>query len=110
MNLAETQRLLWDLLHGRERPLDAFVSSPDLPAAERVAIYTRMFVDRQVDALRETFPKVPAALGDGEAAEARAGRLAQEGALLGDGCGALDDPGRAAETLQGWLGEGWIAG
>src|SRR5882762_2325215 len=56
MNLAETQRLLWDLLHGRERPLDAFFGSPDLPAAERVAIYTRMFVDRQVDALRETFP------------------------------------------------------
>ncbi len=38
MNLAETQRLLCDLLHGRERPLDAFVGSPDLPAAERVAI------------------------------------------------------------------------
>ena len=222
MNLAETQRLLWDLLHGRERPLDAFVSSPDLPAAERVAIYTRMFLDRQVDALRETFPKVLAALGDEEfhrvavryvdahpsehpdigqlgrkfadflerrdlsdlarlewargevfeappseslsperfaalaqdaaafasyplrlipalrlleldhqiqppaskphatgfdvfhvdvdASEARAVRLAQQGALLGDVCGALDDPGRAAETLQGWLGEGWIAG
>jgi hypothetical protein len=234
MNLAETQRLLWDLLHGRERPLDAFVGSPDLPAAERVAIYTRMFVDRQVDALRETFPKVLAALGDEEfhrvaaryvdahpsehpdigqlgrkfaaflerrdltdlarlewargevfeaapaeslsaqrfatlaqdavafaryplrlipalrlleldhqidplwegsaraaepqptrivvwragfdvfhvevdAGEARAVRLAQQGALLGDVCGALDDPGRAAETLQSWLGEGWIA-
>jgi len=66
MNLAETQRLLWDLLHGRERPLDAFVGSADLPAAERVAIYARMFVDRQVDALRETFPKVLGALGDEE--------------------------------------------
>ena len=234
MNLAETQRLLWDLLHGRERPLDAFVGSPDLPAAERVAIYTRMFVDRQVDALRETFPKVLAALGDEEfhrvasryvdahpsehpdigqlgrkfaeflerrdlsdlarlewargevfeaapagslsperfatlaqdavafakyplrlipalrlleldhqidplwegsaraaepqptrivvwragfdvfhvevdAGEARAVRLALQGALLGDVCGALDDPGCAAETLQSWLGEGWIA-
>lgn len=234
MNLAETQRLLWDLLHGGERPLDAFVGSPDLPAAERVAIYTRMFVDRQVDALRETFPKVLAALGDEEfhrvaaryvdahpsehpdigqlgrkfaeflerrdlsdlarlewargevfeaapaeslsperfatlaqdalafaryplrlipavrlleldhqidplwegraraaepqptrivvwragfdvfhvevdAGEARAVRLALHGALLGDVCGALDDPGRAADTLQSWLGEGWIA-
>src|SRR5882762_8178474 len=66
MNLAETQRLLWDLLHGRKHPLDAFVGSPDLPAVERVAIYARMFVDRQVDALRETFPKVLAALGDEE--------------------------------------------
>jgi len=235
MNLAEAQRLLWERLHGRERALDGFVSAPDLPAAERVAIYTRMFVDRQLDALRETFPKVLPALGDEEfhrvaaryvdahpsehpdigqlgrkfadflerrdlsdlarlewargevfeappseslsperfaalaqdaaafasyplrlipalrlleldhqidplwqgsataaepqptrivvwragfdvfhvdvdASEARAVRLAQQGALLGDVCGALDDPGRAAETLQGWLGEGWIAG
>jgi len=65
MNLAQTQELFWDLLEGRERPLDAFVGSPALPASERVAIYARMFLDRQVDALRETFPKVVAALGDG---------------------------------------------
>ena len=64
MNLAETQELFWELLQGRERPLDAFVGSPDLPAEERVAIYARMFLHRQVDALREMFPKVVAALGD----------------------------------------------
>ena len=44
-----------------------------------------------------------------DAGEARAVRLALWGALLGDVCGALDDPGRTAETLQSWLGEGWIA-
>src|SRR5256714_10703176 len=64
MNLAETQELFWDLLQGRGRPLDAFVGSADLPAEERVAIYARMFLHRQVDALREMFPKVVAALGD----------------------------------------------
>jgi hypothetical protein len=64
MNLAQTQELFWELLQGRERPLDAFVGSPELPANERVAIYARMFLHRQVDALREMFPKVVAALGD----------------------------------------------
>ena len=64
MNLAETQRLFWNLLQGTEGPLDAFLGSPALPAEERVAIYARMFLHRQVDALREMFPKVVAALGD----------------------------------------------
>jgi hypothetical protein len=64
MNLAEAQELFWELLQGRERPLDAFVGSADLPAEERVAIYARMFLHRQIDALREMFPKVVAALGD----------------------------------------------
>ncbi|HYY52421.1 MAG TPA: DNA-binding domain-containing protein [Myxococcales bacterium] len=64
MNLAETQRLFWELLQGSEHPLDAFVGSPALPAEERIAIYARMFLHRQIDALREMFPKVVAALGD----------------------------------------------
>jgi len=64
MNLAETQQLFWDLLEERQRPLDAFRSSPSLSAGERVAIYARMFLHRQIDALRETFPKVVTALGD----------------------------------------------
>jgi len=41
--------------------------------------------------------------------EARAVQLAIEGAALGDVCGALGDPARAVETLQGWLGEGFLA-
>jgi hypothetical protein len=64
MNLAETQELFWELLQGHERPLDAFVGSAELPADERVAIYARMFLHRQIDALREMFPKVVVALGD----------------------------------------------
>jgi hypothetical protein len=233
MNLEQTQQLFWDLLEGRERTLDAFVGSPGLPASERVAIYAQMFLDRQIDALRETFPKILAALGDRpfyelaaqylrahpsrhpdlgqlgrelaaflprpdladlarlewaraevfeaapgrsltpdefaglaqdaaafarhrvqliaalrlldldhdveplwegqsasaraqpthvvvwrngfevfhvavEADEAEAMRLALAGAALGDVCGALEHPERAVETLQGWLGEGWI--
>jgi len=234
LNLAESQHLFWDLLQGTDRPLDAFVGSPALPAEERVAIYARMFLHRQVDALREMFPKVVAALGDepffevaaryvhahpsehpdlgqlgrrfatfidrpdlrdlarlewarGEVFEAlqkpslsadefarlaqdanafmnhrvqlipalrflelehdigplwdetakraepqptqwvvwrsrfdvfhvavgedeaRAVRLAIGGAAIGDICGALGDVARAAEALQGWLAEGWIA-
>lgn len=64
MNLTEAQRLFWELLQGNERPLGGFVGSPELPAPERVAIYARMFLHRQVDSLREMFPKVVAALGD----------------------------------------------
>jgi len=234
MNLAQTQRLFWDLLRGAQQPLEGFVGSPELPVAERIAIYARMFLDRQVEALHETFPKVAAALGEGafhdvaagyvlahpsehpdlgqlgrhfagfldradlsdlarlewtrgevfeaasadslsteelarlaqdaaafaghrlqlipalrllrlrhdvgplwegtakaaeerpatlvvwragfdvfhvevDADEAAAVQLAIQGAALGDVCGALGDPARAVETLQGWLGEGWIA-
>jgi hypothetical protein len=43
-----------------------------------------------------------------EVDEAEALRLALAGAALGDICGALEHPERAVETLQGWLGEGWI--
>jgi len=64
MSLAEIQRVFWQLLQGEEAPLDGFVGSADVPAAERVRIYQDMFLHRQVDALRETFPKVVAALGD----------------------------------------------
>jgi hypothetical protein len=64
VKLAEMQQLFWDLLQGLDRPLDAFVGTAELPAGERVAIYARMVLHRQVDALRGTFPKVVAALGD----------------------------------------------
>jgi hypothetical protein len=64
VKLAEMQQLFWDLLQGLDRPYDAFVGTTELPAGERVAIYVRMVLHRQVDALRETFPKVVAALGD----------------------------------------------
>jgi hypothetical protein len=44
-----------------------------------------------------------------DAAEARALRLAIEGAPLGESCGAFADPTRALACLQEWLGEGWLA-
>jgi hypothetical protein len=234
VNLAQTQRLFWELLRGERRPLEGFVGSPELPVAERMAIYARMFLDRQVEALHEAFPKVAAALGAGafhdlaaryvlahpsehpdlgqlgrqfagfldrgdladlarlewargevfeaasadslsteefarlaqdpaafashrvrlipalrllrlghdvgplwdgtakaaekrpaallvwraglevfhvevDADEARAVQVAIQGGALGDVCGALGDPARAVETLQGWLGEGLFA-
>ncbi len=234
MNLAGMQDLFWSILQGEDRPVDAFTGTISLPASERVAIYKRMVLHRQIDALRETFPKVAAALGDEaffesaaayvrahpsehpdlaqlgrmfagvveradlrelaqlewaraevfEAApaellspeefaalaedaeafvharlqlvpalrllalgsdvsglwdetakvgiarptalvvwrrgfdvfhvaidgtEAEAIRLVQDGAPLGEACGAFADPERAAEALQGWLAEGWLA-
>jgi hypothetical protein len=48
---------------GRD-PADAFVGTPALPASERLAIYADMYLWRQVDALREDFPKLVAVLGD----------------------------------------------
>jgi hypothetical protein len=48
---------------GRD-PAEAFVGTPALPAAERLAIYADMYLWRQVDALREDFPKLAAILGD----------------------------------------------
>ncbi len=48
---------------GRD-PAEAFVGTHALPAAERLAIYANMYLWRQVDALREDFPKLVAVLGD----------------------------------------------
>jgi hypothetical protein len=48
-----------------ERDLaEAFVGTPALSAAERLAIYADMYLWCQVDALREDFPKLVAVLGD----------------------------------------------
>ncbi len=69
MRLAETQALFHAFAtrspaaSGRD-PAEAFVGTPALPAAERLAIYANMYLWRQVDALREDFPKLAAVLGD----------------------------------------------
>jgi hypothetical protein len=68
-SLAETQALFHAFAtrspgaSGRD-PAEAFVGTPALPAAERLAIYANMYLWRQVDALREDFPKLVAVLGD----------------------------------------------
>jgi hypothetical protein len=69
MTLGETQALFHAFatrspaVAGRD-PEEAFVGTPALPAAERLAIYADMYLWRQVDALREDFPKLVALLGD----------------------------------------------
>lgn len=45
-------------------PSEAFVGTPALPAAERIAVYADMYVWRQVDALRDDFSKLAAVLGE----------------------------------------------
>jgi hypothetical protein len=69
MTLAETQALFHEALTSatplEPERLDAcFAGTPDLPAAERVAIYADMYLWRLVDALRETFPKLASHLGE----------------------------------------------
>jgi hypothetical protein len=69
MKLAETQEFFHAIATrspaaaGRD-PTDVFVGTPSLPVAERLAIYASMYLWRQVDALREDFPKLVAVLGD----------------------------------------------
>jgi hypothetical protein len=69
MTLAETQALFHEAITSRtplarERLEACFAGTPDLPAAERVAIYANMYLWRLVDALRETFPKLVRQIGD----------------------------------------------
>lgn len=67
MNLAQQQQRFWDLATRAEgaRPADeCFVGTPALAAAARLDIYADMFLWRQIDSLREDFPKLAALLGD----------------------------------------------
>jgi hypothetical protein len=67
MNLAELQERFWELATrapDARAAADCFVSSPDLSAEERLDIYANMFIWRQIDALREDFPKLAQLLGD----------------------------------------------
>jgi hypothetical protein len=70
MNLAETQALFHQAITSgspvpAERLEACFAGTPDLPAAERLAIYADMYRWRLTDALRETFPNLARLLGDG---------------------------------------------
>lgn len=67
MNLAQLQQRFWDLATRAPdaRPAEeCFVGTPSLPADKRLDIYADMFLWRQIDSLREDFPKVAALLGD----------------------------------------------
>lgn len=70
MTLAETQALFHQAMTSPsplpEEQLQAcFAGTPELPPAERLAIYADMYLWRLTDALRETFPKLVRFLGDG---------------------------------------------
>lgn len=69
MTLAESQASFWAMATRAEAAPAAsatklLVGTDGLSAEERIGIYADMFIWRQVDALREDFPKVASALGD----------------------------------------------
>ena len=70
MKLAELQRRFYQLAaraQGSESidPAGLVTGTPSLDAGARVGIYADMFIWRQIDALREDFPKLALLLGDG---------------------------------------------
>src|SRR5260370_42105954 len=67
MKLAESTQLFWSIATRSEDghdPAETFVGTPALDAASRMDIYANMFVWRQIDALREDFPKLVGLMGD----------------------------------------------
>lgn len=68
MTLAELQRLFWaSATREGLGPVDlaaAFVGTPALAASARLGIYADMYAWRQIDVLREDFPKLASLLGD----------------------------------------------
>jgi len=68
VTLAETQALFHALATGEEigaaEAERLVLSTPELPAAERIGIYAGMYASRLVDALRADFPKLAALLGE----------------------------------------------
>jgi Putative DNA-binding domain len=65
VTLAQTQTQFFRALQGEETDAETcFAGTPELPAAERVAIYTQMALARLVEALRSDFPQTAAAFGD----------------------------------------------
>jgi hypothetical protein len=70
MKLAEMQRSFYQLAaraSGSEAidPAALVVGTPALDASARVGIYADMFIWRQIDALRDDYPKLSLLLGDG---------------------------------------------
>lgn len=72
MTLAETQALFHAAVTGRAGPAAVeacFAGTPELGAPERLRIYAGMWLWRQVDALREEFPRLAGLLGEGRFAD-----------------------------------------
>ena len=69
MKLAETQRVFWHLATRSpsaepQSARELFVGTSSLDADSRISIYADMYFWRQIDSLREDFPKLAALLGD----------------------------------------------
>ncbi|HEX5658224.1 MAG TPA: DNA-binding domain-containing protein [Polyangiales bacterium] len=67
MRLAELQRAFWSMAAQRAQGRAAaryFVGTDALSATDRLGIYADMFLWRQVDSLREDFPKLASLHGD----------------------------------------------
>jgi len=67
VKLAECQELFWKLATRAHAERDAdqiLVGTDELGAEERIRIYANMFIWRQIDALRDDFPKLAVLLGD----------------------------------------------
>jgi hypothetical protein len=67
MDLLEMQRRFFELATrapGARPAEEVFVGTPGLAADARLRIYADMFLWRQIDSLREDFPKLAALLGD----------------------------------------------
>jgi hypothetical protein len=67
MTLAELQHTFWELAtqpNSSNAAQRCFVDTEALSASSRIGIYADMFVWRQVDSLREDFPKLAEAHGD----------------------------------------------
>ena len=108
MKLAEMQRLFYQLAArapGSESidPAALLAGTPALDAKARVGIYADMFIWRQIDALRDDFPKLALLLGDGPFyAMAEAYLRAHPSRHA-----SLSELGRELPRfLSGWSGEG----
>ncbi len=67
MKLAECQELFWRFAtraFALREAGEVFVGTDELGAQERLQIYANMFIWRQIDAIRDDFPKLAALLGD----------------------------------------------
>lgn len=65
-SLAEVQQLFWRLCRGEKAPDElqaTFRGGTGLSASEGIGVYRRMFVYRQIEALRHEFPRTNALLG-----------------------------------------------
>jgi hypothetical protein len=108
VKLAEMQRLFYQLAArapGSDAidPAGIVVGTPALDARARVGIYADMFIWRQIDALRDDFPKLSLLLGDGPFYA-----MAEEYLIAYPSRHAsLSELGRELPGfLRGWSGEG----